>query len=591
MKPLESGFSRSRSRQRRCCSCLVPLLSLATAACTGSFGGPGGGTGGRTGTATGIGTGSGTAGGGMGGGSGTATTGSLDLVPTSRVMRLSNVQWENTIQDLFRLSAPLGLSAAFVTDPEIGAFDTYGATLVVDSNRFADYQTASEAVAKQVAHDPQILAGVAPAAADPATRKTSYLRAFGQRAFRRPLTDADVARYGALFDQGATLIGSGDAFVDGVELTLRAFLQSPYFLYRLETSTNEANGRIPLSDYEIAARLSYGLVGSMPDDALFSAAAAGQLHDNAGGALTAQAQRLIGSPRGQTAALSFHAQLLNVSAYDQIMKDPTAAPEFTPDVVAGLKQETLAFVNDVVFGQDRGIAELLSAPYTFANSKIAKMYGASVATPAAGAADPFVRVSLNAAQRAGFLTQIGFLAANAVEQTPSLIPRGVIIAKNFLCVAIPQPPANVPALPPLDPNSTNRQRVETLTMNAPCNSCHTTLINPLGDALETLDGYGRYRTTENGKPINAAAQYTIDGQQVSFNGPVDLMKAIANSEQARECYAQQFAEFVYGRDLDLTNAGEKALVTGAGALTKTTPSIKGVVASLVTSDIFVNRAP
>jgi hypothetical protein len=504
-------------------------------------------------------------------------------------MRLSNVQWENTIQDLFRLSAPLGLSAAFVSDPAIGAFDTYGATLVVDSNRFTDYQTAAEAVAKKAAHDPQILAGVAPMAADPATRKTSFLTTFGRRAFRRPLSDADVARYGALFDQGAALIGSGDAFADGVELTLRAFLQSPYFLYRLETSANVASGRIALGDYEIAARMSYGLTSSMPDDALFSAAGAGQLQDRA--ALTTQAQRLIASTRGQTTALSFHAQLLNVSAYDQIMKDPTAAPAFTADVVAGLKQETLAFVNDVVFGQDRGIAELLSAPYTFANSKIAKMYGASVPTPAAGAADPFVRVSLNAAQRAGFLTQIGFLAANAVEQTPSLIPRGVIIAKNFLCVPIPQPPANVPALPPLDPNSTNRQRVEMLTMNAPCNSCHTTLINPLGDALETLDGYGQYRTTENGKPINAAAQYSIDGQQVSFDGPVELMKAIANSEQARECYAQHLAEFVYGRDLDLTNAGEKALVTGAGALTKTMPSIKGVIASLVTSDIFVNRAP
>jgi hypothetical protein len=260
-------------------------------------------------------------------------------------------------------------------------------------------------------------------------------------------------------------------------------------------------------------------------------------------------------------------------------------------VVAALKQETLAFVSDVVFNQDLGIAELLSAPYTFANSKIAPMYGVSVAPPAAGAADPFVHVNLNPAQRAGFLTQIGFLASNAVEQTPSLIPRGVVIAEEFLCVSIPPPPANVPALPALAANTTNRQRVETLTMNAPCNSCHTTLINPLGDALETLDGYGQYRTTDNGQPVNAASQYTIDGKLVSYNGPVELMKAIANSEQARECYAEHLAEFVYGRDVDLTNTGEKTLVTGAGALTQTKPSIKGLIAALVTTDNFVNRAP
>ncbi len=288
---------------------------------------------------------------------------------------------------------------------------------------------------------------------------------------------------------------------------------------------------------------------------------------------------------------SFHGQLLNVATYDQIAKDPKAAPAFTPDVVAGLKQETLAFVNDVVFGQDRGIAELLSAPYTFANSKIAKIYGATVPTPAAGAPDPFVRVMLNPAQRAGFMTQVGFLAANAVEQTPGIIPRGVLIAKNLLCVTIPPPPANRPDLPALDPMSTNRQRVTTLTMNTPCSTCHTTMINPLGFALETLDGYGQYRTTENGHAIDATGSYTIDGQQVMFNGPVELMKAIANSEQARDCYAMHLAEYIYGRDLDLNNNGEKTLVTSAGASTKTTPSTKGLIAGLVASDIFINRAP
>jgi hypothetical protein len=189
------------------------------------------------------------------------------------------------------------------------------------------------------------------------------------------------------------------------------------------------------------------------------------------------------------------------------------------------------------------------------------------------------------------MTQVGFLAANANEQTPAIIPRGVLIAKNLLCVAIPPPPANRPDLPALDPASTNRQRVTTLTMNAPCNSCHTTLINPLGFALETLDGYGQYRTTENANPIDATGSYTIDGQQVSFNGPVELMKAIANSEQARECYALHLAEYIYGRDFDLTNTGEKTLVTGAGALTQKVPSTKGLIADLVATDIFINRAP
>src|SRR5262249_30410472 len=104
-------------------------------------------------------------------GGGPMTTG----LAASRALRLSNTQWESTIQDLFHLSQPLGLSNAFVADPQIGSFDTYGGVLVVDANRFEDYQTAAEAVAKTVAHDTQLLTMVAPAAADPTTRKTNFL--------------------------------------------------------------------------------------------------------------------------------------------------------------------------------------------------------------------------------------------------------------------------------------------------------------------------------------------------------------------------------------------------------------------------------
>jgi hypothetical protein len=364
-------------------------------------------------------------------------------------------------------------------------------------------------------------------------------------------------------------------------------LQSPNFLYRLESSANVVNGRVPLDGYEIASRLSYALMGTMPDDALFSAAASQGLQNRAD--VAAEAQRIVASAGGQANVLAFHDQLLHLSEFNQINKDPQKAPAFTSDVVPLLEQETLAFVKDVVYGQDRGIAEMLRAPYTFANSKIAKLYGKAVAP--AGQADPFVRLELEPTQRAGFLTQIGFLASNAIDQTPSIIPRGVHIAEDILCVSLPPPPNNIPPLPALDPNSTNRERVATLTMNAPCNGCHTSFINPLGFAFETLDGLGQYRTTENGHPIDATGKYLIDGNEVSFNGPVELMKAVAGSQQAHDCYAQHLAEFLYGRDLDVNNPADRALVTQAGAQAKSTPSARSLVVSLVTSDAFLERAP
>jgi hypothetical protein len=502
----------------------------------------------------------------------------------SRMVRLNNQQWENTVQDLLHLPAPLGLSKAFVAAPLVTAFDTNGAVLTVDPNNRLDFQTAAEAVAKQVAHDPQLLAMVAPMAAD---RAGSFIKNFGQRVFRRPVTDADTARYKALFDKGAMLLASGDAFVDGVELVLRGMLQSPHFLYRVESSTAVVGGRIPLTDYEIASRLSYSLANTMPDDAMFSAAAAHKLQTR--DAVVAEAQRLLSTPAGRATVSNFNYQLRRLRDYDQIAKDVAKAPAFATGIGGELKQEVLSFTDDVVFGQDKGITEMLSATYTFANSKVAKVYGLPSSTPAAG--DPFVKVNLDPMQRLGLLTQAGFLASNADEQTPSIIVRGVQIGKDILCATIPNPPDVIPPLPPLDPTSTNRKRIATLTMNAPCSSCHTTIINPLGFAFEHLDGYAQFRAQENGQAIDATGSYNIDGKDVSFNGALDLIKAIANSQQAQDCYASHLVQYLYGRDVDLGNDADKNLIARAGARAKANPSTKTLIVNLVATDAFLMRAP
>jgi hypothetical protein len=563
----------------------VVSLTLMMAACSGSISGGG--------TAPPGGGGSNNPGGGNGGSTPLPVdnpTGPIasNPVASTRMVRLNNQQWENTVQDLLHLPAPLGLSKAFVAAPLVTAFDTNGGVLTVDSNNRLDFQTAAEAVAKQVAHDPQLLAKVAPPSAS-TDRAKNFIQTFGQRAFRRPLSDADVTRYQMLFDKGAMLLASGDAFVDGVELVLRALLQSPHFLYRVESSTAVVNGHIPLTDYEIASRLSYSLANTMPDDALFSAAAAHKLQSR--DTVVEQAQRLVNSPAGKATVSNFNYQLLHLRDYDQINKDAMKAPAFTADIGAALKQEVLSFTDDVVFGQDRGLTELLTAPYTFANSQVAKVYGLGSPKPAAGQADPFVKVNLDPTQRAGILTQAGFLAANANEETPSIIVRGVQIARDLLCVTIPPPPDVVPPLPAVSPTSTNRQRVTTLTMNTPCSTCHTALINPLGFAFEHLDGYAQFRAQENGQTIDATGSYSIDGHDVSFNGALDLIKAIASSQQAQDCYASHLIEYLYGRDVDVSNDADKNLVARAGVRAKANPSTKNLIVNLVATDAFLTRAP
>jgi len=494
------------------------------------------------------------------------------------------------VRDALRLSALPGLSSAFVAEPLRGTFDTNGSILSVSPDLFGDYQTAAEALAARVARDPKQLAAIAaPSSAAPRVRAEAFIHELGLRAFRRPLSAAEAERCLALFDRGPMLIGSGDAFADGIELVLSYFFQSPHFVYRTELSSAVAGAMIALDPYEIATRLSYGLTNPMPDDALFAAAAGDELRTREGVLL--HAERLLGLPPARSTVADFHEQLFNMREYEVVSKDEQQFPEFAAGVADDLKLEAVSFIHDIVFEQDRGLQEMLTAPYTFANRRIAALYGLAPAARTGGQPDAFQRVELDPLQRAGLLTQVGFLAANGEGSTPNIIMRGVHIARKILCVDLPPPPAMIPPLPALSATSTNRQRVDELTKNAPCNGCHTSIINPLGFAFEKLDGVGKYRTQENGRAIDATSSYTLDGQSVSFDGAVELSERIAASQQAHDCYSRHWVEYLYGRDVDMASDADRSLVEQAGSLSNSDAPVKELIVNLVATDAFLTRVP
>ncbi|HEY0710394.1 MAG TPA: DUF1592 domain-containing protein [Polyangia bacterium] len=509
----------------------------------------------------------------------------FDSAPStsSRFLRLNHTQWENTVRELLKLPSS-GVSERFITEPRRSAFDTNGGVLTVSQDLWTDYRGAAETLATKVSRDAKLLAAIAPAAqGDVAARGKAFIQSFGQRAFRRPLTDAEVTRYATLFAKGPMLVASMDAFADGVELVIGAMLQSPNFLYRIETSDKATNGKIALNDYEVASRLSYGLLNSMPDEALFAAAAAKKLSTRDG--VLEQAKRLIATPGAQTTLVNFHDQLLRMGGYDSIKKEN---PLFPTGIGADIKQEALTFAKDVVFTQGKGFNELMTGAYTFANARVAKIYGVT----AAGAADQYNRVALPEKERAGLLTQIGFLTATSEGSLPNSIIRGVHIAEDVLCLHLPPPPDNVPALTDAPALPTNRLRVEALTKDAACSACHASIINPLGFAFENFDGLGKYRTAEsNGQPIDATGTLNLDGQQVPYNGAVTFIKAIAGSKQANECYAQKLAEYVYGREVNTSSEADKKLVAELGSRSKNNVSVKDLVLNLVATDAFLTRLP
>jgi hypothetical protein len=496
--------------------------------------------------------------------------------PSTRFVRLNHVQWENSVKDAIKAGAPLGLSQSFVAEPLRSTFDTNGSVLSVSADAFRDYQLAAETLASKVAHDQALRTGIASG-----TDATAFIKALGKRAFRRPLTDAEVTTSKALFDKGSALIGSGDNFADGVELVAGYLFQSPHFIYREELSSTVVDGKVPLSSYEVASKLAYALTNSMPDDTLMGLADQDALKSR--DKVASEIKRLLATPAATSTLLDFHDQLLVMREFETITKK-AQFPGFEAGVGEDLKEESKHFIQEVLVQQNKGFHDLMTAPYTFANSRIRGLYGMQ-----GGTATEFTRLELDPTQRAGLLTQIGFLAANAEQDLPNIIIRGVHIARKILCAALPPPPNNVPPLPALMPNMTNRQRVEQATMNSPCSGCHATIINPLGSALEHLDGVGKYRTVDNGQAIDTAVTYAIDGVDRPINGAVELANAIADSDQAHACYAQHWAEYLYGRVVDRET--DNQLVQQGGWLSRDQVSAQNLISNLLTTDAFLTRLP
>ncbi|MFO7565301.1 MAG: DUF1592 domain-containing protein [Enhygromyxa sp.] len=509
---------------------------------------------------------------------------------TTRFPRLSHLQWENTVRDLFYLGDHTGYSGLFIGDPTGGGkFDNDTAKLDVTSVLWGDYQRAAEQVADLVVHDPNLLAAIVPAdlpqdANDPSVQARAWIEWFGARAYRRPLSSAELEVHWALFEQGVDLYEDLGSFPAGVHLSIQAFLQSPYFLYRVERSEEPGeDGLIHLDGYEIASKLSYMLWNSMPDEQLFAAAAAGEL-DTAGGVLV-EAARMIDDPRAHDMVRDFHAQLLDYDHYHDLFKDPEFYPDFDPAIMgSAMQRETELFVEAVVFEDQGGLAELLTAPFSFVNQDTAYAYGLGD-----GFGPEFERVALDPTQRGGILTQLGFLAANAYAVDPDSIHRGVSVVRNLLCTPLPPPPDNVPPLPPTMGN-TNRERVDAHTGAGTCGEgCHSTIINPVGFAFEHYDAIGQWRELDNGFAVDASGEFPFDGQLHTYADALEFGQVAAAARSVHACYVGHMLEYAYARQLSAT---EQAVVDElAGRSQAGSLSVRALLLELSQTQSFLTRQP
>jgi hypothetical protein len=584
-------------------------LALATQACMGNIGpsgggqsasdvggcgGPGGlpGLGGNSpgsgasGGAAGPGGGNtgGNVGGNSGGTTGAGTIGGNAALATPTIARLSQLQWANSVRDLLLLPDPGDLTLP--TADAVLRLDNEADSLFVNQPLHDDVQAAAERLAAQVAGDATAIARLVPASAptDATGKATAFIQAFGRRVYRRPLTTSEVQSYLALFNQGPTLTTGLTAFAAGVQVTLEAFLQSPSFLYRTALGGAASQRRARLTDFEIAANLSYALTDTIPDAALSTAADQGALKTSA--AISAMGKRLIATAAGKSAVDRFYFQFFGLGQYDTLEKNPAVAPQFTDAVGPLLRSETQQFLQ-YLFSQNGTLRDVFTSPVSFVNSTVAGLYG----LPGTFSTTTWTQVQLDPAVRPGVLTRLGFLAYYGHDgNVQDSIHRGVYINRRLLCKDLSPPPGVVlPTIPPpTGTNQTNRQIVNGITGPGTCGAgCHGTFINPAGFAFENFDGLGTFRTIENGQPIDTSGTYPFTEGDKSFANLAEFGKALADSQQLHACHAISWAADLYAR---VPRAGD---VTAAAAVAQSSLtqniSTADLVLALIGNDAFVTR--
>ncbi|WP_437795929.1 DUF1592 domain-containing protein [Sorangium sp. So ce693] len=469
--------------------------------------------------------------------------------PTPRLTRLTHAQYDNSIRDLF--GKDMKASAAFLADPAFEGFNNNAKGLLVSDRLARDYRRAAETIAADAVVDQAVLGKILPCApeGDGAACARQFIRELGKRVYRRPLSAEQEEAYVAAYARGNGLFDAGTPFEQGVRHVIEAMLQSPHFLYRIELSEElDGAGIIPLDAYEVATRLSYLLWNSLPDDALLEAAEGGALGTPEG--IEVEARRMLDDPKATSALDDFHAQWLHMSRYADLSKDPALYEDFDASVSSAMVGETKQFIRHVVLEMEGDFRTLMTSPVGFVNDKLAPIYGVE-----GSFTSELVETPLDPAERAGLLTQAGFLSSHAFFNKSSPIHRGVFIQRQILCTDLPDPPANInTTLPPIQGEiKTTRDQVEVHTSPDACNKCHG-VINPPGFALEHFDAVGRYRADEDGETIDATGTIAVGDGEISFDGAVDLATQLAESPVAQRCYLTNWYRYGNARQLSREDA-------------------------------------
>ena len=532
------------------------------------------------------------------------------------VRRLNRVEYNNTIYDLFALNKPqtyfrpqqgmpetvrLVLHRVYrptivelPTDDVGHGYDNIGEILSLPPFLMEKYVTAANEVA-------ELALGQAPAVGRrPPQNKSRYLQLRGgaedreaarailaplaRRAFRRPVPEEELDRYQALFDLAQS---KGESFDNSLKVPIQALLVSPHFLFRIESGDKqrEADRVRPLTDHELATRLSYFLWSSMPDEELLRLAGEGRLREPA--VLKQQARRMLKSPKAKELAENFAVQWLQIGAVEGAMPDPDRFPQFqrTKLLPAAMKQEALLHF-ETILAEDRSILELIDADFAWLNSTLADFYGVDPGASQVRNSSLFwKRYRLTDRRRGGVLTMGAPLVATSNSTRTSPVKRGKWILETLLGAPPPPPLANVPDLdntPPAEDGISLREKLERHRADPNCASCHRRM-DPLGLALENYDAIGAWRDKDGPLAVDASATLA-DG--TAFTGPIGLKDLLVNERRGDfvRCFSEHLLTYALGRKVEHFDA--PAIVEIGDAVVKDDYRMSRMIVEVVQSYPF-----
>jgi hypothetical protein len=419
-------------------------------------------------------------------------------------------------------------------------------------------------------------------AAEEAPCAKRILGTLAKRAFRHPVTDAELAGAMSFYEDGRRL----GSFDDGIQKGVMAILASPRFLYRSHTPPAGAKpgDMFALNDLDLASRLAFFLWSAPPDEQLIDIAAAGKLKDSA--TLEAQVRRLLRDPRAKSLATNFAGRWLNVDGLDLVNPDTNLFPDYTEDLIPAFKQELYEFVW-AVLGEDRSVNELLTADYTFLNERLAMHYGVKGVR-----GGNFRRVALAESARRGLLGKGAILMATSYANRTSPVVRGAYVLEHIMGTPPAAPPPGVSALPESQEGGeqvTVRQRLEHHRATKSCSNCHS-VIDPVGLALENFNALGQWRQ----KDIDAGDRIDSAGS-LADGSPVNGVDALRDYIAARpDLFVQTFSEklliYALGRPVQAFDMPLVRKMVRDGAAHDY--RFSSLVMTIVTSPAFLNdRVP